>query len=169
LLPTTSARACAMANSYGRKVKVGAVGCGVVATAYYLPYLAKMDTVELVMEHRSATIPTGRTRFTPKTAVASCSTFPTGRSRSSVCLARVRASWLRLATSRPSTVPVGAYPLPVGCATSLSCPRPTRAVVRRKPRRLNRCGKLTNDRGRCDQRQATNRHKQTGQSLPTAW
>ncbi len=32
-----------MANSYGRKVKVGAVGCGVVATAYYLPYLAKGD------------------------------------------------------------------------------------------------------------------------------
>jgi UDP-N-acetylglucosamine 3-dehydrogenase len=37
-----------MANPYGRKVKVGVVGCGVVATAYYLPYLAKMDTVELV-------------------------------------------------------------------------------------------------------------------------
>lgn len=30
-----------------RKVKVGIVGCGVVATAYYLPYLMKMDTVEL--------------------------------------------------------------------------------------------------------------------------
>ncbi len=30
------------------KVKVGVVGCGVVATAYYLPYLAKMDTVDLV-------------------------------------------------------------------------------------------------------------------------
>jgi hypothetical protein len=24
------------------------VGCGVDATAYYLPYLAKMDTVEMV-------------------------------------------------------------------------------------------------------------------------
>ena len=31
-----------------KKVKVGVVGCGVVATAYYLPYLAKMDTVDLV-------------------------------------------------------------------------------------------------------------------------
>jgi predicted dehydrogenase len=31
-----------------RKVKVGVVGCGVVATAYYLPYLMKMDSVELV-------------------------------------------------------------------------------------------------------------------------
>ena len=31
-----------------RKVKVGIVGCGVVATAYYLPYLAKMETVDLV-------------------------------------------------------------------------------------------------------------------------
>jgi predicted dehydrogenase len=30
------------------KVKVGVVGCGVVATAYYLPYLARMDTVDLV-------------------------------------------------------------------------------------------------------------------------
>lgn len=30
------------------KVKVGIVGCGVVATAYYLPYLMQMDTVELV-------------------------------------------------------------------------------------------------------------------------
>lgn len=30
------------------KVKVGIVGCGVVATAYYLPYLAKMDAVDLV-------------------------------------------------------------------------------------------------------------------------
>lgn len=29
-------------------VKVGVVGCGVVATAYYLPYLAKMDSAELV-------------------------------------------------------------------------------------------------------------------------
>jgi predicted dehydrogenase len=29
------------------KVKVGIVGCGVVATAYYLPYLMKMDTVEI--------------------------------------------------------------------------------------------------------------------------
>ncbi len=30
------------------KVKVGVVGCGVVASAYYLPYLMNMDTVELV-------------------------------------------------------------------------------------------------------------------------
>ena len=37
-----------MANKGGRKVKVGVVGCGVVATAYYLPYLMKMDTVDLV-------------------------------------------------------------------------------------------------------------------------
>ena len=31
-----------------RKVKVGVVGCGVVATAYYLPYLMNMETVDLV-------------------------------------------------------------------------------------------------------------------------
>lgn len=31
-----------------KKVKVGVVGCGVVATAYYLPYLMRMDTVDLV-------------------------------------------------------------------------------------------------------------------------
>lgn len=31
-----------------RRVKVGLVGCGVVATAYYLPYLINMDTAELV-------------------------------------------------------------------------------------------------------------------------
>ena len=31
-----------------RKVKVGVVGCGVVATAYYLPYLMKMPEAELV-------------------------------------------------------------------------------------------------------------------------
>jgi predicted dehydrogenase len=30
-----------------RKVKVGVVGCGVVATAYYLPCLMQMDTVEI--------------------------------------------------------------------------------------------------------------------------
>ena len=30
------------------KVKVGVVGCGVVATAYYLPYLMRMETVDLV-------------------------------------------------------------------------------------------------------------------------
>ena len=29
------------------KVKIGIVGCGVVATAYYLPYLMKMDNVEI--------------------------------------------------------------------------------------------------------------------------
>jgi predicted dehydrogenase len=37
-----------MTNPGARKVKVGVVGCGVVATAYYLPYLANMDTVDLV-------------------------------------------------------------------------------------------------------------------------
>jgi len=31
-----------------RKVKLGVVGCGVVATAYYLPYIAKMKNAELV-------------------------------------------------------------------------------------------------------------------------
>lgn len=31
-----------------RKVKVGVVGCGVVTTAYYLPYLMTMDTAEFV-------------------------------------------------------------------------------------------------------------------------
>lgn len=31
-----------------RKVKVGIVGCGVVATAYYLPCLMRMETVDLV-------------------------------------------------------------------------------------------------------------------------
>jgi predicted dehydrogenase len=31
-----------------KKVKVGIVGCGVVATAYYLPYLMHMETVDLV-------------------------------------------------------------------------------------------------------------------------
>ena len=30
------------------KVKIGVVGCGVVATAYYLPYLMDMETVDLV-------------------------------------------------------------------------------------------------------------------------
>jgi len=30
------------------KVKVGVVGCGVVATAYYLPYLIRMETVDVV-------------------------------------------------------------------------------------------------------------------------
>jgi predicted dehydrogenase len=30
-----------------RKIKVGIVGCGVVATAYYLPYLMQMPSVEL--------------------------------------------------------------------------------------------------------------------------
>jgi predicted dehydrogenase len=37
-----------MASNTKRKVKVGVVGCGVVATAYYLPYLMKMETAELV-------------------------------------------------------------------------------------------------------------------------
>jgi predicted dehydrogenase len=31
-----------------KKVKVGVVGCGVVATAYYLPYMMRMDTLDLV-------------------------------------------------------------------------------------------------------------------------
>jgi predicted dehydrogenase len=31
-----------------RKVKIGIVGCGVVATAYYLPYMLKMDNAEIV-------------------------------------------------------------------------------------------------------------------------
>ncbi|MBN1935557.1 MAG: Gfo/Idh/MocA family oxidoreductase [Anaerolineae bacterium] len=31
-----------------RQVKVGVAGCGVVATAYYLPYLMNMETVDLV-------------------------------------------------------------------------------------------------------------------------
>jgi predicted dehydrogenase len=31
-----------------RKVKIGVVGCGVVATAYYFPYLMNMNNVELV-------------------------------------------------------------------------------------------------------------------------
>lgn len=31
-----------------RKVKIGVVGCGVVATAYYLPYIIGMDNAELV-------------------------------------------------------------------------------------------------------------------------
>jgi predicted dehydrogenase len=37
-----------MANATPQKVKVGIVGCGVVATAYYLPCLMKMPTVDLV-------------------------------------------------------------------------------------------------------------------------
>ncbi len=36
-----------MNQSNSRKIKVGVVGCGVVATAYYLPYLMQMDNVEL--------------------------------------------------------------------------------------------------------------------------
>ncbi len=31
-----------------QKVKIGVVGCGVVATAYYLPYLMRMENAELV-------------------------------------------------------------------------------------------------------------------------
>jgi predicted dehydrogenase len=31
-----------------RKVKIGVAGCGVVATAYYLPYIMRMDAAELV-------------------------------------------------------------------------------------------------------------------------
>ena len=37
-----------MGETSGRKVKVGVVGCGVVATAYYLPFLIKMKNAELV-------------------------------------------------------------------------------------------------------------------------
>ena len=37
-----------MAATSGRKVKVGVVGCGVVAAAYYLPYLMDMERAELV-------------------------------------------------------------------------------------------------------------------------
>lgn len=37
-----------MAQKGAKQVKVGIVGCGVVATAYYLPYLMDMETVELV-------------------------------------------------------------------------------------------------------------------------
>ncbi len=37
-----------MANIQSKKVKVGVVGCGVVATAYYLPCLMNMETVDLV-------------------------------------------------------------------------------------------------------------------------
>ena len=36
-----------MSQATSRKVKVGVVGCGVVATAYYLPYLMQMKNVEL--------------------------------------------------------------------------------------------------------------------------
>lgn len=36
-----------MRQTTNRTVKVGVVGCGVVATAYYLPYLMKMPNVEL--------------------------------------------------------------------------------------------------------------------------
>jgi len=37
-----------MINKHARKIKVGVVGCGVVATAYYLPYLKNMEAVQLV-------------------------------------------------------------------------------------------------------------------------
>lgn len=37
-----------MVNKSGNgKVRIGVVGCGVVATAYYLPYLMRMDTAQL--------------------------------------------------------------------------------------------------------------------------
>lgn len=36
-----------MRQATNRPIKVGVVGCGVVATAYYLPYLLKMPNVEL--------------------------------------------------------------------------------------------------------------------------
>lgn len=34
-------------STAARKIRVGVVGCGVVATAYYLPYLMRMEEVEL--------------------------------------------------------------------------------------------------------------------------
>ena len=37
-----------MTSNKKRQVKVGVVGCGVVATAYYLPYLANMERAEIV-------------------------------------------------------------------------------------------------------------------------
>ena len=37
-----------MTHKTGKRVKVGVVGCGVVATAYYLPYLMRMETVDLM-------------------------------------------------------------------------------------------------------------------------
>lgn len=37
-----------MKRTTQRRVKVGVVGCGVVATAYYLPYLMHLPTAELV-------------------------------------------------------------------------------------------------------------------------
>lgn len=37
-----------MSSQNKHKVKIGVVGCGVVATAYYLPYIAKMENAELV-------------------------------------------------------------------------------------------------------------------------
>ena len=37
-----------MTSGTRRKVKVGVVGCGVVATAYYLPFMMRMDTVDLI-------------------------------------------------------------------------------------------------------------------------
>lgn len=37
-----------MVQNEQRRVKVGLVGCGVVATAYYLPYLMRMETVDIV-------------------------------------------------------------------------------------------------------------------------
>jgi len=37
-----------MARNMPRNVKIGVVGCGVVATAYYLPYILKMADAELV-------------------------------------------------------------------------------------------------------------------------
>ena len=36
-----------MGSDTQRTVKVGVAGCGVVATAYYLPYLAKMETADI--------------------------------------------------------------------------------------------------------------------------
>ncbi len=36
-----------MSEQGSRRVKVGVVGCGVVATAYYLPYLMRMKNAEI--------------------------------------------------------------------------------------------------------------------------
>jgi len=46
--PSFGSTATSSSSMAQKKVKVGVVGCGVVATAYYLPYLMRMDAVELV-------------------------------------------------------------------------------------------------------------------------
>ncbi len=49
-----------MAPHGKRKVKIGVVGCGVVATAYYLPYLMKMPEAEMKIEFITAESPLTR-------------------------------------------------------------------------------------------------------------